>query len=153
MSPFVYHRTLRLHETDATGVLYFAEQFKIALEAFEEFLVYRGFSLRELTRSPYLMPVVRAEADYFLPLQVGDCLDVEVRVEEVGTTSLTMGYVLKQVASGEVVGKVRIVHVLVDQVSRQAIQIPEELKNYFNFSSAGGQGRISTGCLKEGSLN
>ena len=66
---FVHRTQVRLYHTDATGVLYFAEQFKLASETLEEFLKDRGFSSKELMSSAYFLPVVHAEADY--PLLCG----------------------------------------------------------------------------------
>lgn len=131
MHPFIYLRTIRLQETDATGVLYFAEQFKIVLEAFEELLVQRGFSFKALTESPYFMPVVHAESDYLAPLYVGDQIEVEAKVERVGTSSVTMGYCLRKIATGEEVGRAKIVHVLVDRETRASVPLPDHLRGVF----------------------
>ncbi len=77
---FTYQFQVRLQDTDATGVLYFPRQFQMAMEAFEEFLKHRGYSLRQLLESNYLMPVVHAEGDYLAPVMVGDVLEVRLRV-------------------------------------------------------------------------
>lgn len=135
MQPFIYLRTIRLQETDATGVLYFAEQFKIVLEAFEELLVQRGFSFKALTESPYFMPVVHAESDYLAPLYVGDQIEVRAQVERVGTSSVTMGYVLKKIATDEEVGRAKIVHVLVDRKTRASVPFPDHLRKLFASAS------------------
>ena len=47
---FIYHRLIHVQDTDATGVLYFANELQIALEAFEEFLLTQGFSIGEMVR-------------------------------------------------------------------------------------------------------
>ena len=45
---FVYQRKIRVQDTDATGVLYFANQLQIGLEAFEEFMHTQGFKIGEM---------------------------------------------------------------------------------------------------------
>lgn len=125
---FVYQTQVRLKDTDATGVLYFAEQFRMALEAFEEFLKERGFGWKELLESPYLMPVVHAEGDYMAPVRVGDMLRICLEVAKIGTTSVTLQYILKDVERGEDVGKVQIVHVVIDRLTKKAVPIPDALR-------------------------
>jgi|ERR1700722_1101163 len=124
---FIYHTQVRLKDTDATGVLYFAEQFRMALEAFEEFLKERGFSLPQLFSSPYLMPIVHAEGDYFAPLTVGDELAIALSVIKLGTSSVTIECSFR--SRNIVVGKVQIVHVVIEKETRNAVPIPDLLRN------------------------
>lgn len=128
MSLFLYPRTIRLQETDATGVLYFAEQLKIALEAFEDFLSHQKFSLHQLIESPYLMPVVHAEADYFAPLQVGDRVNISVALKRLGEKSFTMHYVFHDPERSIDVGTVTLIHVTVDKKTRSSVPIPKNIE-------------------------
>jgi 1,4-dihydroxy-2-naphthoyl-CoA hydrolase len=125
---FHYRTQIRLKDTDATGVLYFSEQFKFALETFEEFLKDRGFSWRELMASPFLLPVVHAEADYIAPMMVGDELEIILKVAKVGTSSMTLQYSLRDPQRGMIVGRVEIVHVVVDKTTRTSVPIPDFLR-------------------------
>ncbi len=125
---FIYSTQVRLKDTDATGVLYFAEQFRMALETFEEFLKSRGFSLKQLLESSYLMPVVHAEGDYFAPLMVGDELEISMRVVKVGTSSVTLEYAFRDLGRGLEVGRVQIVHVVVEKEKRTSVPIPDFLR-------------------------
>jgi len=123
---FIYRCKIRLKQTDATGVIYFSEQFNIALEAFEEFLHHQGFSLRKLVDSPYLMPIVHAEADYLAPVKVGDELEVRIELADLGTKSITIHYLIYH--QEQEVGKVTLVHVTVDQSTRASVPIPDFIK-------------------------
>lgn len=125
---FVYRTRLRLRDTDATGVLYFSEQFNFAMETFEEFLKEKGFSLQAMTASPYLLPVVHAEADYFAPLMVGDELEISLVVEHIGTTSIILQYVLRDPKREIEVGRAKIIHVVVDRESRASVPVPDFLR-------------------------
>lgn len=125
---FTYSTKIRLRDTDATGVLYFADQFKIALEAFEEYLEQFGYSLNELIHnSDYLLPIVHAEGDYFAPLLVGSCIEVVLQVAKIGNTSFTLGYTFFDRETQQEVGKVTIVHVCVTKQMRTSHPIPEHL--------------------------
>ena len=125
---FTYRMQVRLKSTDATGVLYFSEQFKMALEVFEEFLKARGFSLKKLLESAYLMPIVHAEADYLAPLMVGDELEVELKVSKIGTSSVTLSYVFYDIVRKIDVGTVKIVHVVVERQNKTSVPIPDFLR-------------------------
>ena len=63
-------RIIRLRETDATGVLFFSEKLKLALEVFESYLYDKGITVQQMIEaSEFLMPIVHAEADYSAPLR------------------------------------------------------------------------------------
>ncbi len=125
---YVYKTQITLRDTDATGVLYFSEQFRMALEAFEEFLKDRGFSLNQLLGSEYLMPIVHAEGDYFAPLVVGDELEISLKVVKLGTSSITLESVFHDPYRKIPVGKVQIVHVVIDKEKRSPVPIPDFLR-------------------------
>lgn len=123
---FVYERVIRIQDTDATGVLYFANQLQIGLEAFEEFLLQKGFSLGEMVQQGnFLLPVVYAEADFSAPLLIGDSISVTLSFD-LGNTSFTHASdILKQ---GKKVGSTSIVHVALCPKTQAAIPIPDLLK-------------------------
>lgn len=125
---FTYRTIIRLKQTDATGVLYFTEYFQLAMETFEEFLQFKGFSLRDLSASAFLMPVVHSEGDFQARFQVGE--RVEVALEEVvlGGSSLTLSYTLNNLSTDKEAGRVKIIHVVIDRASGLPIPIPEVLR-------------------------
>lgn len=121
----MFTRKIKIHlrDTDATGVLYFTEQLRMALETLEE-----CFSLKQmLEKENFLMPIVHAEADYFQPLFVGDEVEIALSVARMGETSLTFSYRFFDPVRNLEVGKVSIVHVAVSKESRLPILIPREL--------------------------
>lgn len=119
---------LRLYETDATGVLYFPQQLRMAQETFECFLESVDSSLGGwLAQKSYLFPVVHAEADYCKPLCVGQEIEIRLSLEKIGVSSFTLSTLF--VLPGEVVaGKTTIVHVAIDRASWQSCPVPEEVK-------------------------
>ncbi len=129
MLTFVHRLTLRLHHTDATGVLFFGHQLGLVMETFEEFLAHRGFSLKEWLASPYFFPVVHAKTDYLAPLGVGALLDIALTVASVGSSSVTLHYALE--SEGRVVGRAEVVHVLVDKETRSPVPLPSALRSLF----------------------
>lgn len=125
---FKYIRTIRLSETDATGVIYFSELSKLGLEAFEAFLATEGFTLQEMIeKTEFLMPIVHSEADFFGPLKVGDQVEIELSLTHLGNSSFTLATSIVQ--EGKEKGRTSIVHVTVSKVTRKSIPIPELVKN------------------------
>ncbi len=122
---FIYKTTVRLQDTDATGVIYFSQMQKLCLEAFEEKLKQGGFSLRSLIDSPYLLPIVHAEADYLSALRVDEEILIYVSVSKRGTSSFTLQYELYKEKTMECAGKASIVHVAVFKEGFKSTPIPE----------------------------
>lgn len=124
-------KILRLYESDATGVLYFANQFRMAQEFFEEFLEAAGLPLGGyLERGDYLMPVVHAEADFLGPITVGDELEMNLQLLKLGSSSFTLGCIFKKRES--VVGTTSIVHVVISRSTWSSIPIPSSLQAALN---------------------
>ncbi|MBI2743149.1 MAG: acyl-CoA thioesterase [Chlamydiales bacterium] len=123
---FNYKTRIHLRDTDATGVLYFAEQFRLCLEAFENYLGESQLPLQKLIdESAFLLPIVHAESDYALPLYAGDEISIALSVGKIGTTSFTLQY--KLFKQGKEAGHASIVHVTVSQETQKPVPIPEKL--------------------------
>jgi 1,4-dihydroxy-2-naphthoyl-CoA hydrolase len=128
---FEHALTVRLYDTDAAGYIFFGSQFRMAHEAFEAFIEHLGLSIGETLRDGrYLCPLVHAEADYLVPLAVGDRVAVRVAVRNIGQTSFTVAYRLYTSAGAVLAGTVGTVHVVVDRGSRKAIPIPDDLRRH-----------------------
>ncbi len=117
-------KRIYLRDTDATGVLYFTELQRMAIEAFED-----HFDLKKmLGQENFLLPIVHVEADYKVPLRCGDEVEISFIITP-GTSSLTVSY---QFMLGDVLaGNVTIVHVAVDRTTLVSIPLPESL-NYLH---------------------
>jgi 1,4-dihydroxy-2-naphthoyl-CoA hydrolase len=128
---YQYERVVRVADTDATGVIYFANVQKIALEALEECLRQRGHYLDQIFQeSSFLLPIVHAEADYFAPIRVGYVLTVQMKVASIGTTSFSLSYHLCTAHVEQIVATVRMTHVIIDKVQGGAIPIPQDLLTF-----------------------
>jgi len=102
---FTYNTMIRLHNTDAAGLLFFAEQFRLAHDAYEAFMESIGYAFAPLIRtSPFLLPIVHAEADLLQRLETGDRITIQIVAERVGSTSFTLAYTLLRNGS-ETVGR------------------------------------------------
>ena len=122
-----YIRKIRVQDTDATGVLYFANLLQIGLEAFEEFMDQNGHKIGDVIQEKkFLYPIVHAEGDFFAPIYVSDEIEVTLSFPKKGTTSFTHSSVMTR--NGEKVGAVSIVHVAYSNEEGKSIPLPEKLE-------------------------
>ncbi len=120
--------TVRLHDTDAAGILFFANQFVFIHDTYEELLRQLGFSIAATLRDgSYIVPIVHAESQYLKPLTVGDEITVTVQVAKIGKTSFVLEYELLGV-DDTLVGKAKTVHVAVSKQTQNKIALPEKLR-------------------------
>lgn len=125
---FRYQTTIKLHETDAAGLLFFSQQFKLIHDAYEELLsnLGLGFSVI-LKKKNYFLPIIHASADYKKPLFVGDRLTIQVVVRHVGETSFSFAYRLL-INKNNLVGCGETVHVAVSKKTGKKISLPKEIR-------------------------
>ena len=125
---YVLNTTVRLHDTDAAGLLFFGHQFKMVHDCYESFMAKHAVSFLEIiTNRDYLLPIVHAESDYLAALAVGDALTVELTCRRLGETSFTLGYKIKR--AGDVVGRATTVHVCTEAKTNTKRPLPEELRS------------------------
>jgi len=124
-----YQTTIKLHHTDAAGILFFSHQFSIIHEAYEVLFEQIGFSFARLIReSDFFLPIVHAESDYKAPLFVGDRIIVDVNIANIGNTSFTLEYKVTN-SNKRIVGTAKTVHVSIDKQNGKKISLPEDLRN------------------------
>ena len=117
-----------MHDTDAAGVLYFANQLRIAHEAFEAYMAGTGANMRHVVHeADYAVVIVHAEADYRAPLHVGDELTVEMTATHIGDSSFELDYRILQPA-GRLAGTAKTVHVAIDRKAWKKRALPPEVR-------------------------
>lgn len=124
---FEHQLRVRMRNTDATGYLFFSDQFTLALEAFEEFLL--SMDVDRIVEGQTEMPIVHAEADYKKPVKLADPLKIQLGIENLGNTSFSVLYLLRNHVDEEV-GRVRIVHVYVDPITKKPTSLPLGLRSF-----------------------
>ena len=118
--------TIRLGHTDAAGVVYQAEYFRLLHEVYEELLERARFPLAALlTAGRIALPVVRAEADFTAPLRLGDRLSIELSVAELGARHFVLAYRVKRGAT--LAATARTVHVAVAAETERPCALPAAL--------------------------
>jgi len=124
---FITKNTIRMHDVDIVGILYFPRQFRFVHEALEDFLTSEGIPFDKLLQEKnFLFVIVHCESDYLAPLTLGNKIEVHVHVDNIGTSSFTMAYTI-YLESGKKVGTAKTVHVSLDHKTKSKILIPEHL--------------------------
>jgi acyl-CoA thioester hydrolase len=95
-------------DTDAAGVVYYANYLRYFERGRSEYLRERDISVRELQGQGYLFPVIRVEIDYRAPAVLDDLIRVETEVLEVTGATLTLGQRVLRVADGKVLAEGKV---------------------------------------------
>lgn len=126
---FTYQRTIRFADTDAAGVVFFANFFAICHEAYEEALAVHGINLqRFFSDTATIVPISKSEAEYLRPLQAGDKVRVTVRPERLTDESFRIHYEVVRLGPPEkVAARVRTEHVATSPEKRTRVPVPPAL--------------------------
>ncbi len=110
---FQYRRRVHFQDTDAAGIIHFANYFRFMEEAETEFLYHLG-ELAGVTPGDdfFVAPRVAVSAEFLKPVHFGDLLDITIRCDHKGRTSI--GYAVTFELDGVEVarGKMRAVCVV-----------------------------------------
>ncbi|MEO0870141.1 MAG: acyl-CoA thioesterase, partial [Cyanobacteria bacterium J06642_11] len=80
-SPYLHHHVIRFHETDAAGVVYFANILTLCHEAYEASLAAAGMNVRLFFGGGALaVPVVHGSVDFRRPLYCGDEVEIALGI-------------------------------------------------------------------------
>ncbi len=124
---FVSKRRIFLQETDATGVIYFTTILRYALEALELFLYEKGEGLSAVFSKGYLLPIVHAEADIKTPLRVGDEIEIELFLGNIGNRSFSVETRMKKIPDAIYAGRTKIVHAFLMKGEETSSFLPQEI--------------------------
>ncbi len=126
---YTYQATIKLHDTDAAGVLFFANYFRLTHEAYENLMTSLDFSFYKIIHeSDWVVLIVHAETDFKKPLRVGDKVTVGIRTEKLGRTSYTLAYEVTNEA-GETVATGNSVHAAITTADQKPMPLPDELRS------------------------
>jgi len=127
--PFVYERTVRLADTDAAGVVFFARTLAICHEAYEESLAAAGVRLHDLLGATgIVVPIARSEADYKRPLRPGDKLRITLTPGQLSAHSFALRFeVVKLGPPEKLAATVRTEHVCTAPAKRERALLPPAL--------------------------
>jgi YbgC/YbaW family acyl-CoA thioester hydrolase len=124
---FEHDLTVRFHEVDRAGIVFFGRIFEYCHVGFEEVL-----SAMEMTsvfqEENWGMPLVHAEADFKRPMRMGDKITVSLAVEKVGKGSVTFGFEVLGAEDRTVRAVAQQVHAFVALDTMRPASFPDSLR-------------------------
>ena len=139
-SAATHHHPIRVYydDTDAGGVVYYANYLRFAERARTEWLRHLGFDHQNLARNHRIVFVVtQAVADFLKPARLDDLLQVETRITNVGGASLEALQIVTR--GGEDLARLKVKLACLNQAGRPA-RLPERihaaLQNFFQSHSS-----------------
>ncbi|UCG61145.1 MAG: acyl-CoA thioesterase [Candidatus Zixiibacteriota bacterium] len=126
------HRTdsiVKLTDTDAAGILFYGNYFRLAHDAYESFIESVEFGLAYIINDADIwLLIAHAGSDFKTSLRLGDKYAIEIRVDNIGRTSFTLKYDFLKPA-GELIASVKTVHVAVSKATGKPVSLPEKLRD------------------------
>ncbi|MBD2326209.1 thioesterase family protein [Alkalinema sp. FACHB-956] len=91
---FIYDRTIRFSDTDAAGVVYFANGLNLCHEAYEASLQASGINLRTFFSAGQTVafPIVHASIDFRRPMHCGDRIQVHLQPRSISESEYEIQY-------------------------------------------------------------
>ncbi len=137
--PYTYHRVIRFHETDAAGVVYFANILTLCHEAYEASLAAAGFDVRVFFgRGSLAVPVVHGSVDFRHPLYCGDEVAIALSPQTLDDTTFEICYTLSNIQQ-KTVATALTRHVCIDSASRQRHALSAELLQWIRAAAPSSQ--------------
>lgn len=127
--PFAYQRTIHFPDTDAAGVVFFANYLAMCHEAYEEALAAAGLKVAEFfSAHDVVVPIAKSSAEYLRPLRVGDRIRITVRPMPLSENSFAIDYELFRLHPVEkLAARLRTEHVSTSLKLRERVPLPPAL--------------------------
>ncbi len=125
---FVTETVVRLQHTAAAGIMFFLRIYELAHSTYEELLESIGHPIpQDMPNAPYIIPIVRSEADHRRPFRLGDRVRIQAKLERLSSRAFTVHYEMTVVGS-DLGARVRTTHVVADPETGRARQMPDDLR-------------------------
>ena len=137
---FIYDRTIRFCDTDAAGVVYFANGLSLCHEAYEASLSASGIMLKTFFRDAAIaVPIIHASIDFFKPMFCGDRVAISLTSTLVSPESFQIEYQLCFDESDSDVEKKAIAkaltkHTCIDTITRKRCNLSPDLLKWIEFT-------------------
>ena len=122
--------SIKFHQADPAGIMYFAHIFTFAHDTYEAFIQACGFNWNEWFRDhKYIIPIRHTACDFLRPFKAGELYEIEAHVSEISSSSFTMNY--EFIKDNHKHAIVKMVHTCLDQKTFQKTELPEIVRTSF----------------------
>lgn len=135
IAPFVATVRVRYAETDAAGVVYYANYLAYMEVARVEWLRALGCPVREAEARGVHLPVVEARVRYLQPAHLDDLLEIRIALTDVRRASFSFDY---EVRRGEdLIARGYTRHAVVERESLRPLAVPSWLRDLLDRADRG----------------
>ncbi|MCY7338167.1 MAG: acyl-CoA thioesterase [Chamaesiphon sp.] len=127
---FSYEYLVQFRDTDAAGVVYFANILSICHVVYEASLIGAGINLQLFVDNPnFAVPIIHVSADFYKPLFCGDRVIIELTPRSIDIHRFEIKY---QILSNNlsVLATAITKHIVIDPQTRKRKELPEALNNW-----------------------
>jgi acyl-CoA thioester hydrolase len=129
------HVRVRYAETDAEGVVYYANHFVYMEVARVNYFRALGFDPASLDRTGRGIVIIEATCRYHSPARFDDPLLLRAWVDKVNRSSFEFGYEIWHEVDDRLIAKGRTVQVVVDLQTMRPIRLPQEMRDAISMAS------------------
>jgi 1,4-dihydroxy-2-naphthoyl-CoA hydrolase len=124
----VYQRTINFRDTDAAGVVYFANGLSLCHEAYEASLAAAGINLQSFFKGETIaVPITHASIDFFKPMFCGDRIAIALTPELLSSSEFQINYQLFFVEGDKAIAKAITKHTCIDVTTRKRCNLSPSL--------------------------
>lgn len=128
-----FYRQIYLNETDAAGVIYFANLLIICHQIYEESLTSFNINLSNLVKEESIaIPIIHSSCDFFKPIFWGDRLLIKLKNQLVNKTEFELNYSIFKEELELKVAQVKTVHVCININTKKRTELPENILPWLN---------------------
>jgi 1,4-dihydroxy-2-naphthoyl-CoA hydrolase len=134
--PFIYARTVRFQDTDAAGVVYFANVLAMCHEAYEASLAETGIDLKQFFgKGAIAVPIVHASVDLRQPMFCGEQYAIHLTPTQLSPSKFSIQYAIfgaasTQQVSTQQVSQAATIHIAIETHKRTRAALPENLTQW-----------------------
>lgn len=128
---FTYTRTIRFQDTDAAGVVYFANVLAMCHEAYEESLAASCIELKSFfTGAAVAIPITHASVDFSRPMFCGENIFIQLVPQQISIDKFEIDYQIFNAMQLRLANATTR-HVCINPVTRNRQQLPSEMMHWF----------------------
>jgi len=126
-----YERRVHFADTDAAGVVYFANVLRFCHEAYEDLLQQLGLNLQQFFSGHHIIvPITEAQVRFLAPLYCGDRVRIIVTPAAVEGSRFQLSYRLLRLEGGDRVAMAHTHHVCLAMPERHKAPLPPPLAEW-----------------------
>ncbi len=133
---YTFKRTIYLNETDAAGVIYFANLLIICHQGYEESLANFGINLNNLVKeTDCAIPIIHSETDFFKPIFWGDQILIKIIGQLINETEFYLNYHIFKTEGERKLAQAKTVHVGININTRKRTNLPEKILTWLTLDN------------------